>query len=285
MSTKAAVTPQVGQVLAEPAFRPLPRQNLRGFERMAVPLGEAVNTHGVLKRFASAYAYHVPRHFVSWVTRRRWQLSGLEHIEALKPPRGVILVSNHRSFFDMYVSAAALYAHASFLGRIYFPVRTSFFYDRWLGSVINFLMSGYAMWPPVFRDDRKHAMNALGLEQMAYALSLPGAVLGIHPEGTRSHDPDPYQLGRARPGVGKLVQLCHAETLVLPYFILGLGNDFMGEVRQRLSRRSPGPDIRIRYGAPLRCGDLAHIAGGPQAIADTVLGLVAELAAEDQARS
>ncbi|MBM4269994.1 MAG: 1-acyl-sn-glycerol-3-phosphate acyltransferase [Deltaproteobacteria bacterium] len=278
MRTDAAVQPQVGRALAEPAFRPLPRKDLRGLERVAVPLGESINTNRVWKRIASAYAYHVPRHFVSWVTRRRWKLHGLEHIQTLQPPRGVILVSNHRSFFDMYVSAAALYAHASFLGRIYFPVRTSFFYDRWLGSVINYAMSGYAMWPPVFRDDRKHVLNALGLEQMAYALSLPGAVLGIHPEGTRSHEPDPYSLARARPGVGKLVQLCHADTLVLPYFIVGLGNDFMAEVRGR----KHGPEIRIRYGAPLRCGELAREEGGPQAIADTVLAMVNVLAQDDQ---
>jgi 1-acyl-sn-glycerol-3-phosphate acyltransferase len=224
----------------------------------------------------------VPRRFVTRVTKSRWQFWGIEHVDALQPTNGLILVSNHRSFFDMYVASAALLERTRFVRELYYPVRTSFFYDNPLGSLVNFLMSGYAMWPPVFRDDRRHMLNAHGVRQMAYVLSRPGALLGIHPEGTRSRQPDPYTLGGARPGVGRLVEACHPNTLVLPFFIVGLSNDFVHEVRVGLSRRNLGPPIRIHFSPALRCADLRAAHSSPQAIADGLLGIVAQLGERDR---
>ncbi len=244
-------------------------------------LSETVNTHAGLKSAASTFTYHAPRNFVSWVSRRRWKIHGLEHIQSVQSPHGVILVSNHRSFFDMYIAATSLFAHASFIERLYFPVRSNFFYDNPLGAVVNFVMSGYAMWPPVFRDGRKARLNPIGLQQMAFALSEPGSVLGIHPEGARQKGPDPYVLGPARPGVGQLIEICHPETVVLPFFILGAGNNLLEEVRLRF-RRDPGPDIRMRWSPPQRCADLRAGASGAQEIAERLLEIVHQLGEQDR---
>jgi len=263
-----------------PAFVPFPRAPLRGAERYTIALGEAINTRPGLKSFATAFGYHVPRNFVTWATRRRWRFFGLENMANLRPRHGVILVSNHRTFFDMYIAAAAIFRHGSFIERLYFPVRSNFFYDSLLGALVNFTMSGYAMWPPMFRDERRSALNPIGLRQMAYALSTPGAVLGIHPEGTRQKGDDPYVLGAARPGVGRLIEQCHPDTSILPFFILGLSNEFTREVGQRL-KSDPGPDIRMHWGTALCCGDLRARAGGPQAMADHLLEIVHELGQRD----
>jgi len=264
-----------------PALEPLPREQLRGFERYTVTLGEAINTGPRLKAFAAAFGYHVPRNFVTWATRRRWRFYGLENMSTLRPKHGVILVSNHRSFFDMYVAAATVFIHADFIERLYFPVRSNFFYDNPMGAVVNFTMSGYAMWPPMFRDDRKAALNPIGLQQMAYALSTPGGVLGIHPEGTRQKGADPYVLGNARPGVGRLIEQCHPDTMILPFFILGLSNDFMKEIRMRL-RSDPGPDIRMHWGTPIRAVELRERCSGPQNMADDLLEIIRDLGQQDR---
>lgn len=263
-------------------LEPLPRRSLRGAERFTVALGEAINTRPGLKSMAATFSYHVPRNFVTWVSRRRWRISGLEHMAELRPKRGVILVSNHRSFFDMYVAAASVFIHSDFIERLYFPVRSRFFYDNPVGALVNFVMSGYAMWPPMFRDERKLELNPIGMRQMAYALSEPGAVLGIHPEGTRQKGDDPYVLGAARPGVGRLIEQCHPETVVLPFFILGLGNDITKEIRMRL-RRDPGPDIRMHWAAPIRCDELQKRSTGAQDTADSLLEMVHELGQQDRA--
>ena len=265
----------------ESKLEPLPREALRGFEKIAVALGESLNGNTATKDVLSGYARRVSYPFVRSLSRVRWKIFGLERMAELRPERGVILVSNHRSFFDMYVAAASIFHHGSFIDRLYFPVRSGFFYDHPLGPVINLLMSGHAMWPPMFRDDRRLQLNEIGLRQMAWALSRPGTVLGIHPEGARQRGDDPYVLGPARPGVGRLVEACHPDTLVLPFFILGLGNDLLRETQIRLGLRE-GPDIRIHWGAAIRCGDLREAETGPAAIAENLLQIVHELGSADR---
>ncbi|MDG2305110.1 MAG: lysophospholipid acyltransferase family protein [Candidatus Binatia bacterium] len=277
-----AERPPESEAYIAPPFEPLPRDVLRGFEHVTVPVGEAINTWPRLKTFAASFGYHVPRNFVTWVTSQRWQNYGLENLASLRAKRGVILVSNHRSFFDMYVAACAVFTHGNFIERLYFPVRSNFFYDKPAGALVNWVMSGYAMWPPMFRDDRKAALNRIGLSQMAYALSTPGGVLGIHPEGTRQKGDDPYVLGPARPGVGHLIEQCHEDTMILPFFTLGLGNDFGRELKLRL-QSDPGPDIRMHWGSGIRCQDLRDRSDGPQDMADNLLQIVHDLGQQDRA--
>ena len=147
--------------------------------------------------------------------------------------------------------------------------------------VVNFLMSGCAMWPPVYRDERKKALNPISMKQMIYALSRPGGVLGIHPEGTRNKGADPYSQLPTRPGVGRLVKACPTETLVLPFFVLGMTNSFFGELRRRLFPSDDDVAIRIRFGEPLSCGELQT--SDAREITDRLMGIIAALGEEDRA--
>ena len=62
-----------------------------------------------------------------------------EHVDelvAFRPETGVMLVSNHRSFFDQYAMLLACYmGPVPWAKRLYFPVRSNFFYDQPLGDV------------------------------------------------------------------------------------------------------------------------------------------------------
>ena len=51
----------------------------------------------------------------------------------------------------------------------------------------------------------------------------------MHPEGTRGKGPDPYEFLPAQPGVGKLALV--AQPIVIPAFILGLGNNIVEDIR------------------------------------------------------
>ena len=70
--------------------------------------------------------------------------------------KSYIVVSNHRSFFDLYVVTAYL-VKRGMPHRLMFPVRSQFFYDKRVGLVVNGLMSFFAMYPPVFRERARAA--------------------------------------------------------------------------------------------------------------------------------
>lgn len=261
---------------------PMPRDALVGIERRTVPLLERINQSPRLKRALHAVIGRADSWFIAFITGRLWEVDGFEHLEALDTGHGVVLVSNHRSFFDMYMCLSMLHVRTGKVKRCFFPVRSRFFYDRWLGCALNLAISGGSMWPPVFRERERRVLNRIGLEQLAGVLG-PGAFVGIHPEGRRGTGDDPYTLQPAKSGIGRLVEVCHPETVVLPFFILGISNSFEHEVRRNFRRReNQGERVRMRFGAPMRAGALVE-QGDAAAITDHVMARIAALGALDRA--
>jgi 1-acyl-sn-glycerol-3-phosphate acyltransferase len=120
------------------------------------------------------------------------------------------------------------------------------------------------------------------MRQLSQVLG-PGAVVGFHPEGTRNKGTDRYTLVGSRPGVGRLIQQCHPDVVVLPYFIIGMTNDFIGEVKPGLVNGPPVEDVRILFGTPKRAGELAP-QGTAQVITDRLMAEVQALGLQDRAR-
>ena len=82
---------------------------------------------------------------VFWVhhcTKHLRHTYGIERIPDIAAQKSVIVVSNHRSFFDMFVIDMLLYRHG-FTQRLLFPVRSKFFYDHPLGFFVNGIMSWF----------------------------------------------------------------------------------------------------------------------------------------------
>jgi len=183
-------------------------------------------------------------------------VEGLDELIALRPATGVMFVANHRSFFDQYCMLLAC-----FMGRVpwakhlSFPVRSNFFYDQPLGIVINAAIAAGAMYPPIFRQAERRALNDEALDKMVEILRQPGNVLGMHPEGTRGKGDDPYKFLPAQPGVGKLALV--ARPVVIPAFILGLGNNIARAIQLNFtaSGRREHAVITV-FGAPLDYSDL-----------------------------
>jgi 1-acyl-sn-glycerol-3-phosphate acyltransferase len=171
----------------------------------------------------------------------------MENLLALRPDRGVVLVANHRSFFDLYMVTSVMLRATSWVERMYFPVRSNFFYERPEGVLVNAAMSALAMYPPIHRDTTKRAINQYAVDVMVELAQQPGTVIGIHPEGTRSKTEDPYQLLPAQPGIGQIVH--RARPIVLPVFVLGGKNDFVGQVRSNFDRT--GDPITVTFGTPM----------------------------------
>ena len=196
---------------------------LSGFEKFAVRLMERAN----VARPTAFWQRQVLLRFVGAVLRRRTTVHGLERLP--KDPRErILLVANHRTFFDLFALGWILWDVAGFPQSVSFPVRANFFYENPLGLAICLVMSGGSMYPPFFRDAAKKGANKQMLQHLIDHLREPGRLVGFHPEGTRSTGEDPYQLLPAKPGVGELA--LKARPTVVPAFINGLSNSFATEL-------------------------------------------------------
>ncbi|MCC6750078.1 MAG: 1-acyl-sn-glycerol-3-phosphate acyltransferase [Deltaproteobacteria bacterium] len=233
----------------EVPLRPTPSQLalLSSFERQAFTLVDFVNRTPATKAAADAFLRTFGASWVYHCTRNLVHLVGLDELRALRPPRGLLLACNHRSFFDLYVVSCWLYRTTELLQRVYFPVRSDFFYEQPAGVLVNLAMSALAMYPPIFRDAHKREFNSYGVRRVVQLLREPGSVVGVHPEGRRNRTGDPYALLPAQPGVGKLI--LDAEPTVLPVFINGLGNDLARQVRGNFD--GTGEPVIIVLGRPV----------------------------------
>ncbi len=245
---------------------------------------------GVVRRsfepgwFSRALQYGQRTVGCGWIhvcTKHLRRVHGLERLPNFDPNQSYILIANHRSFFDLYVVFGDL-VHRGLKHRIVFPVRSTFFYDNPLGLLVNGIMSFFAMYPPLFRDRKKALMNPLALEELAFLLRRGGMFAGIHPEGTRKRDDDPYTFLPAQRGVGKVIQ--DARVPVIPVFINGLVNDLKRQVVSNFDRT--GREILVVFGAPVDFGDLLEQGKSPkvhQAISDRVMQAVQKLGQEERA--
>lgn len=216
---------------------------------------------------------------------RRLTIHGLEHLASFGKNDSVLLVANHRSFFDFFSITAILYWRTQLTKRIFFPVRQNFFYDNPMGPFVNALMSGMRMFPPVMRDKEKRAFNHYSVARCIEELNRTdvGTVLGIHPEGTRNKGNDPYSFLPAQPGVGRIA-LGVTRAHVIPVFALGMGQSIVGEIAWNAFNPHEHP-VDMYFGAPLDFSDLrpkANLLTTQKRAADRCLDAIKVLAEEQR---
>jgi 1-acyl-sn-glycerol-3-phosphate acyltransferase len=234
-----------------------PTPELTPIERVAVAMGRFMNERPWPKRAQDIFLHGITKRWVRPVISSRVYVDGIDWLLEASPDRGVLLAANHRSFFDLYVIMLSLYdAGATWLERMYFPVRANFFYEHPLGVAINFLVGGGVMYPPIFREQSKKAINRDSVERIIRFLGEPGTVVGMHPEGTRGKGPDPYELLPAHPGVGQFV--LQARPIAVPVFVNGLPNDILRGLADtyRKNARRDHPII-ISFGQPFDYEEMA----------------------------
>lgn len=207
-----------------------------------------------LPRFAARWNGIVPAGALWVCGGRRYATRGLEHLATVRPDDSVILVANHRSFFDFHVVAAMIYWRTQLPKRVLFPVRADFFYDHVAGVALNLAIASMAMFPPVLRDPKRRAFNRYSVARCIAELAIPGTVVGLHPEGRRNKSDDPYALLPAQPGVGQIV-LGSKRARVFPVFVYGMTNDVVREFVQNWTAPREHP-IDVVFGPELFFDDL-----------------------------
>ena len=254
---------------------------LSRLERINIGAVRATFEPGPVDRAVRFCQRHIGAEWITTVTRNLLHVHGLDRLPELDPAKSFICASNHRSFFDLYVITGYLVKHG-LPHRLVFPVRSEFFYDHPLGLLVNGLMSFLAMYPPIFRDRARAALNLSGLDELAWLLRRGGTFLGIHPEGTRGKGDDPYELLPAQPGIGRLIH--RSGVQVLPVFVNGLLNDLPRQVTSNYD--GTGVPVHIVFGKPLDYGSLVSQRGSPKVyrtIAEQTLTTIAELGREERA--
>jgi 1-acyl-sn-glycerol-3-phosphate acyltransferase len=260
-------------------------QVLTAFERLAFRIVERMN-RGAWKRFWTWCQSTMGAGWIHLSTYNIMNVYGLEHVEAASHDRPVVLVANHRSFFDMYAVSTVLFRNTSWRKQLFFPVRGRFFYQSPIGLVVNLIMGWFSMYPPFFATGDHPVPEKRPFDKFSFrvltdlARTGPGNIIGFHPEGTRNKGDDPYSFLRAQPGVGKLIM--DARPQVIPVFIAGLCNSLPRQVMRNWNREDV---IRIHFGPLL---DLSEHLNKPdrlrthKEIADTVMQKIADLGEQDR---
>jgi 1-acyl-sn-glycerol-3-phosphate acyltransferase len=258
---------------------------LSSFERFAFRLVRRMN-RGRWKRFWTFCQRTLGAGWIHLSTYNIMNVYGLENIEAASRDRPILLVANHRSFFDMYAVSTVLFYRTSWRKQLFFPVRGRFFYQSPLGLFVNLIMGWFSMYPAFFATGEnpipeKRVFDKFSFKVLAgLAREGAGNIIGFHPEGTRNKSDDPYSFLRAQPGVGKLIM--DATPQVIPVFIAGLCNSLPRQIARNWNREDV---IRIHFGQQL---DLTDELKKPdrlrthKEIADLVMQKIGELAETDR---
>lgn len=225
---------------------------LRPTERVSFALADFVNERlqGPQARWNAAFMGAL----IWSAGGRRLNVYGLDRLARRGKQERLLLMANHRSFFDFYVITAILFWKTNLSRRILFPVRSNFFYDHPAGPLLNAAMSGMAMFPPILRDRERSSFNRYSLQRCLEELEKPGTVMGLHPEGTRNKDNDPYSFLPAQPGVGKIA--LETTAPVVPIFIHGLSNNLTTEWRRNWLRPRTENPIDVIFGDDIDMSDL-----------------------------
>jgi 1-acyl-sn-glycerol-3-phosphate acyltransferase len=242
------------------------------FERFAFRVMRALNESRLAHLWQRWFLDPLFALFVS----RRLEVRGLDRVP-LDPQARILVVANHRTFFDLFVLGWILWKRGSFAQHVHFPVRATFFYEGPLGLLICMAMSGGSMFPPFFRAAEKKSFNKHALAVLIELLKRPGHLVGFHPEGTRNKSGDPYTLLPAQPGAGELA--LKARPVVVPAFINGLSNSVGTELRQGLFG---GRKVVAVFGEPVDLSSfpaetrLAHHKKCADLLNERILALAAE---------
>lgn len=218
---------------------------------------------------------------------RRLDIQGLERLDDVARDTPMLVVANHRTWFDLFAVFWVLRRRRRRLrSALSFPVRADFFYENPVGLFLCGFASGFSMYPPIFRKGRARLFNLHSVQLLIEELGKRQTMVGFHPEGTRSKSEDPHELLPAKRGAGELVLA--ARPVTIPVFVTGLKNSFWGEMKDNF-RGTPTRMIRMTIGAPIDLKPWENIGRDPthaeaQSCSEALLARIAALGEEQRAR-
>jgi 1-acyl-sn-glycerol-3-phosphate acyltransferase len=253
---------------------------LAPLERFHLELALRMNREPA-KRFWTALQRYFGAIVIRLLTRNVVQVHGFEHLVEARSRGTVLLVANHRTYFDMFVVSSLIHRRIPGRKRLYFPVTGLFYYQSITGLLLNLFGAFWSMFPPLFALPSHRVSDKYALDLLIDLCSRgPGYFLGIHPEGGRNRNPDPWSYLRFQPGTGKIIHA--ARPIVVPTFIVGLDNDVTRQVARNWNRTEP---VRVWFAPPMDFSELLALpakASTYKAITDAVMEQVKILGSRDR---
>jgi 1-acyl-sn-glycerol-3-phosphate acyltransferase len=192
----------------------------------------------------------------------RPRIEGLEHVPA---EGAAIIAGNHLSFSDHFLMPAILRRRITFLAK------AEYFTKPGLKGRMTAAFFRSAGQIPVDRSGRKAAQAAI---EEGLGVLRKDELLGIYPEGTRSHDGRLYK-GR----VGVAAMALGAGVPVVPCAMVGTFEiQPPGRVLPRIGR------VTIRFGKPLDFSRFAGMEGERtvlRAVTDEIMYSILELSGQE----
>ena len=265
--------------------QPLPpevRETLAPLERLHVELALRMNREP-FKAFWTQCQRFVGAVGIRFLTRRLVQDEGFHHVEDAFRRGSILFVANHRTYFDLFIVSSLLHRRLAGRKRLYFPVVGQYYYQSLVGIALNHFVAFWSMFPPLFALPTHGTSDRYALDLLTDLCARgAGTVLGIHPEGGRNLDPDPYSFMRFQPGAGKIIHT--ARPIVIPVFIAGLSTHLPTQLRRNWRG---GEAVRVWFGEPVDLSE--HYALPPKGstykrIVDDVMARVRALGEQDRVR-
>ena len=97
---------------------------------------------------------------------QRLFLHGLKNIESLNEQSRVVIAANHRTFFDFFCYNLDYIYLYEFTQENLFSCTFEVFYDTIIGTILNFFMGGFAMFPPILREKKKRIFNRYSIGRL-----------------------------------------------------------------------------------------------------------------------
>ena len=192
----------------------------------------------------------------------RPRIEGLEHI----PESGAAIVAgNHLSFSDHFLMPAVLKRSITFLAK------AEYFTGPGLKGRLTAAFFRSAGQIPVDRSGKEAGQAAI---REGLGVLSKGELLGIYPEGTRSHD------GRLYKGkVGVAVMALRAQVPVVPCAMVGTFEiQPPGQVLPKIKR------VTVRFGEPMdfsRYAGMENHKAAIRAVTDEIMYAILELSGQE----
>jgi len=210
------------------------------------------------------------RGMVNVLAGNRVRVFGKDHIMHLGSADRVLLVSNHRTNWDMWIiTVLGLWKWSGAPVFSFYPVRSTWYYSNFLGILTNYVFSGMAMFPPILNTPSDQAVhesrhnakvwNDYAVQRIVSELKMPGSVCGVFPEGTRNHSEDLHNILPCKGGVGKIA-LEVGKVHVIPVFIHGVEDSFWDLIKFNFTDAARKP-IDVVFGAHVDVSEIAARAG------------------------
>lgn len=223
---------------------------LNKIERFNFTVLNRLNSSPVFRKILTTIGATIGKTWVELFIEGAVVAHGFKNFKKIDPKRAVLLVPNHRTFFDQFAIAARLFKIYGRHHNIYFPVRANYFYDRISGLFVNLFIANGVMYPPFVRDRKRLRWNKEATEILINLLRNPENMVGYHPEGTRNLGPDPYEFLSAKPGCGEIIYRTNPN--VIPVFLEGFPDNPAHMLRCSSYRKNPRrPYVHMVMGEPI----------------------------------